>query len=56
VAAGLGAATSEQSLGALVVRPGTTATASGLAIWAVVSLTWALHRLGEQYGLRLARK
>lgn len=55
-AAGLGAATSEQSLGGLVVRPGSSVAASGLAILAVVSLTWALHRLGEQYGLRLARK
>jgi ABC-type dipeptide/oligopeptide/nickel transport system permease subunit len=55
-AAGLGAATSEHSLGALVVRPGTSVPAAVLAILAVVSLTWALHRLGEQYGLRLARK
>lgn len=55
-AAGLGAATSERSLGALVVAPGTSWVASLLAIFAVVSLTWALHRLGEQYGLRLARK
>jgi peptide/nickel transport system permease protein len=55
-AAGLGAATTEQSLGALVVRPGSTPAASALAILAVVSLTWALHRLGQQYGLRLARK
>jgi peptide/nickel transport system permease protein len=55
-AAGLGAATSEQSLGALVVQPGTGLGASFLAIFAVASLTWALHRLGEQYGLRLARK
>jgi peptide/nickel transport system permease protein len=55
-AAGLGAATTEQSLGAWVVRPGTGLLEAGLAILAVVSLTWALHRLGEQYGLRLARK
>lgn len=55
-AAGLGAASSERSLGALVVRPGTSLATSGVAIFAVVSLTWALHRWGEQYGLRLARK
>lgn len=55
-AAGLGAASSERSLGALVVRPDTSLASAGAAIFAVVSLTWALHRLGEHYGLRLARK
>jgi len=55
-AAGLGAASSERSLGALVARPGTSLATSGVAIFAVVSLTWALHRWGQQYGLRLARK
>ena len=55
-AAGLGAASSERSLGALVARPGTSLATSGVAILAVVSLTWALHRWGERYGLRLARK
>ena len=55
-AAGLGAASSERSLGALVVRPGTSGASAAVAILAVVSLTWALHRLGEHYGLRLGRK
>jgi peptide/nickel transport system permease protein len=55
-AAGLGAASSERSLGALVVRPDTGFVTSAAAIFAVVSLTWALHRWGERYGLRLARK
>lgn len=54
-AAGLGAASSPRSLGAWVV---TTDSRSGVAVavLAVVSATWALHRLGEHYGLRLARK
>lgn len=55
-AAGLGAASSEHGLGALVVRPETGAGAVAMAVFAVVSSTWALHRLGERYGLRLARK
>jgi len=55
-AAGLGAASSEQSLGALVVAGRTGTLTAVVAVFAVVSLTWALHRLGEQYGLRLARK
>lgn len=55
-AAGVGAASSESSLGALVVRPETGLLPSSIAILAVVGWTWALHRLGEQYGLRLARK
>jgi peptide/nickel transport system permease protein len=55
-AAGLGTASAERSLGALVARPGTSAWASASAIVAVMSLTWALHRLGQHYGLRLARK
>jgi ABC-type dipeptide/oligopeptide/nickel transport system permease subunit len=55
-AAGLGAATSEHSLGALAARPGTAPSVTTLAIVAVLSLTWALHRLGQHYGLRLGRK
>ena len=55
-AAGLGAASSEQGLGALVVRYGPRAPSAVLAVFAVVSLTIALHRLGQHYGLRLARK
>ena len=55
-AAQLGASSSERSLGALVVRPETSLPSSAAAIFAVVSLTWALHRLGEHYGLRLGRK
>jgi peptide/nickel transport system permease protein len=55
-AAGLGAGSSERSLGALVVRPETSLSSSAVAILAIVSLTWALHRLGEHYGLRLGRK
>jgi hypothetical protein len=55
-AAGLGAASSEQSLGALVAAPGATKLTLGLAVFAVLSLTWALHRLGDEYSLRLARK
>ncbi|HYP89400.1 MAG TPA: ABC transporter permease subunit [Polyangiaceae bacterium] len=55
-AAGLGAASSEKGLGALVVRPETSATTAALAISAVVALTMALHRQGLHYGLRLARK
>jgi ABC-type dipeptide/oligopeptide/nickel transport system permease subunit len=54
-AAGLGAATSPRSLGALVVSGGGGVTVV-LAVTAVVSGTWALHRLGEHYGLPLARK
>jgi ABC-type dipeptide/oligopeptide/nickel transport system permease subunit len=55
-AAGLGAASSHRSLGALVAGSETTLSGSAAAIFAVVSLTWALHRLGAHYGLRLARK
>jgi peptide/nickel transport system permease protein len=55
-AAGLGAASSSRSLGALVAGPHTSVSSSAAAIVAVVSLTWALHRLGHHYGLRLARK
>jgi peptide/nickel transport system permease protein len=55
-AAGLGAATSERSLGALVVRPETSGASAAAAVLAVVALTIALHRLGQHYGLRLARK
>jgi ABC-type dipeptide/oligopeptide/nickel transport system permease subunit len=55
-AAGLGPASSEQSLGALVAGSPTSLASSAAAIVAVVSLTWALHRLGDHYGLRLARK
>jgi ABC-type dipeptide/oligopeptide/nickel transport system permease subunit len=55
-AAGLGAATSEHGLGALAARPGTSPAITVLAIVAVLSLTWSLHRLGAHYGLRLGRK
>jgi len=55
-AAGLGAASSERSLGALVVRPETSTSSTALAVSALIALTWALHRLGEHYGLRLGRK
>lgn len=55
-AAGLGAASSERSLGALVARQGTSHGVMAAALLAVLGLTWALHRLGAQYGLRLARK
>jgi ABC-type dipeptide/oligopeptide/nickel transport system permease subunit len=55
-AAGLGVASSEHSLGALAARQGTSGPAGAGAIVAVASLTWALHRLGEHYGLRLAKK
>jgi ABC-type dipeptide/oligopeptide/nickel transport system permease subunit len=55
-AAGLGAATSEHGLGALAARPGTQPGVTTLAITAVLSLSWALHRLGQYYGLRLGRK
>jgi hypothetical protein len=55
-AAGLGAASSSRSLGALVAGSHTSLSTSAAAIVAVVSLTWALHRLGDHYGLRLARK
>jgi hypothetical protein len=40
----------------LVAGPHPAAGNSVTAILAVVSLTWALHRLGNHYGLRLARK
>ena len=55
-AAGLGAASSERSLGALVARQGTGQAGLIAAVLAVLGLTWALHRLGAHYGLRLARK
>jgi len=55
-AAGLGAASSGRSLGALVAGSQTSVASSVAAILAVVALTWALHRLGDHYGLRLARK
>jgi ABC-type dipeptide/oligopeptide/nickel transport system permease subunit len=55
-AAGLGAASSVRSLGALVARSQTGMPSAAAAILAVVSLTWALHRLGLHYGLRLGRK
>lgn len=55
-AAGLDAATSEQGLGALAARPDTSLGVTFAAIVAVLALTWALHRLGEHYGLRLGRK
>jgi ABC-type dipeptide/oligopeptide/nickel transport system permease subunit len=54
-AAGLGAATSERSLGALVVGQGGPAGVT-LVLASVLALTWALHRLGAHYGLRLAEK
>lgn len=55
-AAGLGAASSERSLGALVAHPDATWPSRAVAILALVALTWALHRLGDHYSLRLARK
>jgi peptide/nickel transport system permease protein len=55
-AAGLGPASSVRSLGALVAGSQTNVPDAAAAISAVVSLTWALHRLGLHYGLRLARK
>ena len=55
-AAGLGAASSGRSLGALVGGSQVSVSSTAAAIVAVVSLTWALHRLGIHYGLRLARK
>ena len=55
-AAGLGPASSERSLGALAGGSQASVPSSAAAIVAVVSLTWALHRLGVHYGLRLARK
>jgi peptide/nickel transport system permease protein len=55
-AAGLGVATSEHSLGALVSRPGTGAWTAVAALIAVSTLSWALHRLGQHYGLRLGKK
>lgn len=55
--AGLGAASSERSLGALVsATSGASPARTAAALFVVVSATWALHRLGERYGLRLARK
>jgi ABC-type dipeptide/oligopeptide/nickel transport system permease subunit len=54
--AGLGAASSERSLGALVARPGQSPALTAAALGGVLALTWALHRLGQHYGLRLARK
>jgi ABC-type dipeptide/oligopeptide/nickel transport system permease subunit len=54
--AGLGAASSERGLGALLVRPDTAGTSAAVAVCAVVFVTIALHRLGQHYGLRLARK
>jgi ABC-type dipeptide/oligopeptide/nickel transport system permease subunit len=55
-AAGLGPASSTQSLGALAADPHTSAPTVVAAILAIAPLTWALHRLGDHYGLRLARK
>jgi peptide/nickel transport system permease protein len=55
-AAGLGAASSERSLGALVARPESSGSLLAGALLGVLSLTWALHRLGAHYGLRLAEK
>lgn len=59
--AGLGAASSERSLGALVSQsasagPDAAPLRNLAAIFLVLSATWALHRVGERYGLRLARK
>lgn len=54
--AGLGAASSERGLGALLVQSETSALSAAVAICGVVSVTVALHRLGLHYGLRLARK
>jgi peptide/nickel transport system permease protein len=56
LAAGLGPASSERSLGALVVRPDSSAPVVAAALVGVLALTWALHRLGAHYGLRLAEK
>ncbi|HKY37456.1 MAG TPA: hypothetical protein VJN18_16050 [Polyangiaceae bacterium] len=55
-AAGLGAATSERSLGALVVGQQGGPAVVVVILGSVLSLTWALHRLGAHYGLRLAEK
>jgi len=55
-AAGLGAASSDRGLGAALLRAGTPGPTALVAICAVVSVTIALHRLGQHYGLRLARK
>lgn len=55
-AAGLGAASSEHSLGALVVRPSTSWAKVSVVVLALACLTWALLRLGRHYSLRLARK
>src|SRR5690349_17630050 len=54
--AGLGAASSERSLGALLARPGQSPALIVVALVGLLALTWALHRLGQHYGLRLARK
>jgi ABC-type dipeptide/oligopeptide/nickel transport system permease subunit len=56
MAAGLGPASSEGSLGALAAGPTATPIAGLVSFGAVVALTWSLHRLGDRYGLRLARK
>ena len=52
--AGLGPATSERSLGALVVGEQGGPAVVTLILASVLALTWALHRLGAHYGLRLA--
>lgn len=54
--AGLGVATSQDSLGALAAGAGAFAPTALGALCAVLALTWALHRLGQHYGLRLAEK
>jgi peptide/nickel transport system permease protein len=55
-AAGLGAPSSDHGLGALLARSGAPGPTVALGIFAVVTVTLALHRLGQHYGLRLARK
>lgn len=55
-AAGLGPASSPHSLGALCVRSGSGPLLAATCFLAAALLTWALHRLGKHYGLRLARK
>jgi ABC-type dipeptide/oligopeptide/nickel transport system permease subunit len=55
-AAGLGVVTSEHGLGAYAARLGTTTPSAVTALVAVLSLSWALQRLGQHYGLRLAKK
>lgn len=54
--AGLGAASSERGLGALLVQPRFGGPSAAVAVCAVGLVTIALHRLGQHYGLRLARK